>query len=579
MDLYVTHAKLEALQPLVYPPINDVSLYFLAVMVLHSLAVYSWRYRRTPEAFYMSIGIENLAVWMLAIVIVTISPRLVTKLFWVKIELMSSIAIAPTFLLFAVYITKQKEVLIRSVRRGLFLLTPFLWLVLLTNDWHGWILRDIVWDGVIFGFIRGPLYWGIMFSAYLALVTILVLYIRQMIKTSGLLHWQVLMVLLLLAISVIGHFSWLSTKNAPISLIPLGFMFSLIWSVISFGLCIFNLQEIANDAVTREMHDSMIVIDVQGYIVELNPAARLLFGEKTSGLIGSEFSTAFAFLPVLVELAACRESKRAETCFNTDCCSGYYTIHIVPLKIWQRWNLGKAIVIRDISEQKIAQMKNLEQQKALSIMAERDRLGRELHDGYGQLWSYMNMQVEAARVLLNKQDTANTESLLGKLAGITQDIHVDIRESITGLKLAADSEHGVWQALEEHLRWFQENYGIDMELAISKEFATGLLAPTTEVQLLRIIQEALTNIRKHAGARHVKVLIQLVGDVADIRIEDDGRGFRLTDAAEKKSSFGLKIMAERAAEIRAEFQILSRPGAGTKVILQVPLYKGKEMPL
>lgn len=184
------------------------------------------------------------------------------------------------------------------------------------------------------------------------------------------------------------------------------------------------------------------------------------------------------------------------------------------------------------------------------------------------------MEVEAIRSLLCKKDLVQADLLLKKLAGITQDIHVDIRESITGLQLAATAEQEVWQALAEYLQWFQQNYGIVAELIISNEFAVGLLAPTTEVQLLRIIQEALTNVRKYARAYHVKVIIMVASNFSEIRVEDDGCGFDSSVAAEKKGSFGLKIMQERAAEIGAQFRVQSAPNAGTKIIMQVPLVTG-----
>ena len=233
--------------------------------------------------------------------------------------------------------------------------------------------------------------------------------------------------------------------------------------------------------------------------------------------------------------------------------------------------MGKAIIFKDITEQKCNQAKLLEHAKALSILTERERLGRELHDGPGQLWSYIHMQVEAARTFLEKKDPVQAEALLARLAGVTRDMHVDIRESITGLQLAAATEQGIWQNVEEYLQWFKQNYGIDTVLTVSNEFAARLLSPTTEVQLLRIIQEALTNIRKHAGASQVRVMVRIDGNLADILVEDNGTGFDFATAAVKKGSFGLKIMQERAAEIGTQFDIRSKSGAGTTIILQVPL--------
>ena len=114
-----------------------------------------------------------------------------------------------------------------------------------------------------------------------------------------------------------------------------------------------------------------------------------------------------------------------------------YQIRTLPLTTPQGNLLGKTILFKDITEQKRDEAKIIDQEKALSIMTERERLGRELHDGNGQLWSYINMQVEAARSLIEKKDFTEADVLLEKLVGVTQDMHVDIRESITGLQLTA----------------------------------------------------------------------------------------------------------------------------------------------
>ena len=79
------------------------------------------------------------------------------------------------------------------------------------------------------------------------------------------------------------------------------------------------------------------------------------------------------------------------------------------------------------------------------------------------------MQLKAARSLLGKNDSAQAGVLLNKLAGNIQNMHVDIRESITGLQLAASGEQGIWQSLAEYLQWFRQNYEIAATLTVSQD--------------------------------------------------------------------------------------------------------------
>jgi signal transduction histidine kinase len=95
-----------------------------------------------------------------------------------------------------------------------------------------------------------------------------------------------------------------------------------------------------------------------------------------------------------------------------------------------------------------------------------------------------------------------------------------------------------------------------------------------ETQLQRIIQEALTNIRKHAGARSARVVFSLDGGEVKIMIEDDGQGFDAADLGDKQG-FGLQAMAGRAEAVGARFEVKSSPGNGTKISVRVPWRKGE----
>ena len=318
------------------------------------------------------------------------------------------------------------------------------------------------------------------------------------------------------------------------------------------------------------MNDCLIVTDAQNYIVELNPAAQQVLGIEAGALLGSQATTAFVPWPALADLAANREAGTGEIALA----GGHYLYRVSPLTGWGGIDIGKALVLQDIGALKQAQTLIIEQEKALSIMTERERLGRELHDGPGQVWSYINMQIEAARTQLAKNEPARAEALLARLAGVTRDIPADLRESIGGLR-PAPADHGLWQTLADYLKWFRDTNAIASELAVDGKLRAGWQPlPTTAAQLLRIVQEAFTNVRKHAGASHVRVTARLNGQAAELRVTDDGRGFDPGAAAGKKDSYGLRIMEERAAEVCGRLSVESAPGAGTTVIVTLPLTAG-----
>lgn len=553
------------LQVMVYHPINAVWFYLLAASVLQALAVYTWRYRQAPAAMYLFFGVVTRVFWLLALVMITFSPDLTDKIFWAKIQQLSTLVVIPTALLISLHITEQKAAIIRAARMGLLALTAFFCVLILTSDLHDWIWSGIVWDGATFGFIRGPLYWGIIAVGYLALTITLSLYIHRAVITSGLRRWQSIAVPADMMLSMAGHARWVSTQADLIPPLPLGFMLGgLIWFGIFFGLRVFNLQELANATVTHDMHDGLIVIDAQGYIVELNPAARKLFGERTPAIGGSRFSAAFLPWPALIELARSSETRTGEISLG----GGHYLCRVTLLTGWGNRSIGKAIILQDIRELKQAQARILDQQKALSIMAERGRLGRELHDGRGQIWNYLNLKLQTVRSFLKAGQPENADMELDKLIKTVKETNLDTRESIIGLKLAADSSDDFIANLQDYLAWYKQSNDIDIKLIMPSGRAEKTINHIREVQLLRIIQEALTNIRKHSGARHVKVSFEEFGQQGVVMIEDDGRGFDRAALPVTQTSFGLQIMAERAEEAGGHLQIESKPGEGTKVIVR-----------
>ncbi len=178
--------------------------------------------------------------------------------------------------------------------------------------------------------------------------------------------------------------------------------------------------------------------------------------------------------------------------------------------------------------------------------------------GKGQSLGYLNMQLEAARSWIAGGHPEQAELLLQKLAGITQGLNTDLRESITGLKNTVQDQENLLSGLNRYLQWFGQNYEITTEMSVIGNIPEAMFSPVVCLQLKRIIQEILTNVRKHAKAMRVGVVIQVNGNRAEISDEDNGIGFDPDQAVLKSGSYGLHIMRERAAEIGANIEICSK---------------------
>jgi signal transduction histidine kinase len=210
------------------------------------------------------------------------------------------------------------------------------------------------------------------------------------------------------------------------------------------------------------------------------------------------------------------------------------------------------------------------QLQSLSVVEERARIAREMHDGLAQVLGYLNLQVQTLEALLKK---GNVDSLSKELKNLRQAVltaNADVRENILSLRTTLAHETGLVNAVIEYLDEFGIQTGIEVAFnnSVGDELALSSIA---EVQLVCILQEALTNVRKHASASHVSVQITKEGnelqEFVKLTVTDNGCGFNLS---EPTRNFGLQTIRERAHSVQGEITILSQPQKGTRVELLLP---------
>jgi signal transduction histidine kinase len=206
-----------------------------------------------------------------------------------------------------------------------------------------------------------------------------------------------------------------------------------------------------------------------------------------------------------------------------------------------------------------------------AIIEERRRIARELHDGVAQSLSYLNMKTKLVNDSVSSQNTVQALTELSDIREVVQNTYEDIRESIDQLSTEIRSL-SIIPALSNYTKEFGDNNGIKVQFNAPKAFPR--LSPVAELQLLRITQEALTNVRRHAMATEVGVKLKRTSDAVEMIVKDNGQGFDLSDLEKAPPGYhGLNIIKERAEGLGGSLSISTAPGGGTELMVSFPLEK------
>jgi signal transduction histidine kinase len=205
--------------------------------------------------------------------------------------------------------------------------------------------------------------------------------------------------------------------------------------------------------------------------------------------------------------------------------------------------------------------------QSIATLEERSRIAREMHDSLAQLLGFLNLELQTLEKYIQREDLkrAMDEVLIARQR--VKEAQEDVTENIISLRTTLSPDEGLVPALRAYTKEFSLHTGLEVEL-LAVENDTIPLSPLAEAQLVRIVQEALANIRKHANAERVRISFNRRNGFLSIRIIDDGIGFRLKP---RRGHFGLQTMRERAEVVGGGMTVSSSPGKGTQVEIWLPI--------
>ena len=270
-----------------------------------------------------------------------------------------------------------------------------------------------------------------------------------------------------------------------------------------------------------------------------------------------------------------RESARGDLTFRAgDGSPVPVAVSFAPLHAEGNADLiGVVGVIRDITERK--QQDDLRNRLIEQVMTaqdeERRRIARELHDETGQSLTALLVGLRTIEESRTTARAAELAQLLRRTVAQTLD---DVGRLSRGLHPSILDDVGLAEAATRHVQQFADRHGVAADLRIE-----GLddepLPPLLQTTVYRILQEALTNVAKHARARRVDVRLVRDGATVELRVQDDGVGLAPTELAkaaeEDRRRLGLQGMRERAALLGGSIAAESQPGAGTTITVHLPV--------
>ncbi|MCG0279018.1 MAG: sensor histidine kinase, partial [Thermanaeromonas sp.] len=216
---------------------------------------------------------------------------------------------------------------------------------------------------------------------------------------------------------------------------------------------------------------------------------------------------------------------------------------------------------------------------ALSVIRaqeeERRRVAREIHDGPAQSLANIVMRAEYCLKLLDR-DPGKVREELQALQNIVLTSLQDIRKIIFDLRPMVLDDLGLVPALKRYFSAYAEQYGLEVDFLCFGQ--QRRLDSAVEIALFRIIQEAVNNIKKHAKVKSAVVKMEMLPDKVTVVIRDEGQGFDLEAAQNRKEGggYGLLGMKERVQLLNGQLKIITAPGKGTTVSVTIPL-KSEEL--
>ena len=369
-----------------------------------------------------------------------------------------------------------------------------------------------------------------------------------------------------------GSYVWLSWKAAPV--VEEGLIYAAAHDITERKRAeeeIRRSEERFRLLVEGVRDYAIFMLDPDGKVTSWNEGGYRLKGYRREEILGRHFSVFYSEEDVEHgrperELKIARDEGAHEAegwQVRNDGSRFWASVLITALEDEEGRLRGFSKVTRDITEKR-------EAEEALREIrdAERVRIARDLHDGVLQDLTYALQTTQGFRTTSSSRDIDQSTELEEAVRALRQSIR-GLRGAVYDLRSEATGEESFVRSVRSLVELNRQmNPGCEVELEVGERFPEDKLPEQLKKELLSIVQEAMSNVRRHSGARRVSVALTVLKGKLRAEISDNGRGF---DSAGTPVGLGTRGMQERARELGGDLEIRSKPGEGTKVRFELAL--------
>ncbi len=529
---------------------------------------YVWHQPRRPGTRYFGWLVSVWLVWTLAAMAYIIVPSIPARFALWGLQSVCMLLEVPLQLMIVLEYTGHEKWLTRRSPYLLFL--PALILAVMMVFWPSAMGSVENNSGFLVLVGRDPARL-IVFSFMIVVVFVTLAVLFACLLRAPAFRVPVALLMMARLVPTLGYGA-LDTERVPVPPIQITVLFvaftMLLYFVALYSFRLLQVSPVARDTVIAHMPNALIVLDAENRLVDFNDGARNLPGMPARlSLRQAAEQELSGWWELLIPLIGPDPISRDVT---APAGSGGRIFHVASLPLNQASGrqIGQAFLLEDVTQARQAQQQQEQAQRALAMLREREQLARELHDSTGQVLGYAGFQLEAIARLVEGGQTDGAILRVKRLAGVMRDAHADVREYILGLQAAPAPQQPFFEALRRYLDGFTSNYGIPIMLDVDERLGEEPFSPDARMQVFRILQEALSNARRHGRASCVKVTFAGENSLMRMAVQDDGVGFDPAQSMDE-GHFGLRFMQERAEVLGGSVKIESAPGMGTRVVLMV----------
>jgi signal transduction histidine kinase len=538
---------------------------YLATIVLVAwMGLYAWKQPNRPGTRYFRWMIGVWLVWALAAVFSTVLRSLPLRYALWVVQSTCALLTSPTAVLFSlgipalifvlmVALLPESALVSIKVRSGVAIFLPndiVLWTTF-TGNIAIWLINFIILTGCLLRVpaFRTPILWLLLGQIVPRVAYILLN--RQQIPVSP-----------VQAIMLVSNFT------------------AIIYFAVLYHFQILQINPVARDTVMNHMPYGMIVVDEGNRLIDFNLAAQRLPGIPGNIEIRQPAAQVLGDWWERISTMIGPATLSQEIIHQDDGGHLHFNVQSVPLLQPSGWRIGQVFVIEDITQLRHAQQQQAQMQWAQASLQEREQLAHELHDGLSQGLAFLNLQAQAAQVQIQTGQSQAAQAGLRRLTEAAGQIQEETRELIGNLLSVSLPGGNFCMTVQQILAGFEQQTGLTTRLEMEEDspeqdttcFDSNRLPPQAAVQLIRITQEALANVRKHAkGASQVIVQMKARNEQLFMTIMDDGSGFNPAKQQNGRNHFGLQVMRQRAERIGGQITIDTAPGKGTRLEICAPL--------